>query len=154
MTHSLRRVAFSRNSRLKNPNSGKEDWNNDLIFFVKVTAGFLSKKTSWQDASGFSISFTIWQRGWKAGKMKNTIIVSWYSIQIRNGHDIGQNEIVWLVTFRFTYLLHTSGNKLILLQKYMSVGGVGKKKLQIFVKTWSRKQRFFPVLRHSVLFLM
>lgn len=132
MTHSLRRVAFSRNPRLKNPNSGKEDWNNDLIFFVKVTAGFLSKKTSWRDASGFSISFTIWQRGWKAGKMKNTIIVSWYSIQIRNGHDIGQNEIVWLVTFRFTYLLRNSGNNAHSSPKIYVSGWSGKKEAPNF----------------------
>lgn len=37
---------FFRHPRFKNANSGKEDQDNDLIFIVKVTAGFLSNKAS------------------------------------------------------------------------------------------------------------
>lgn len=43
------------------------------------------------------------------GKMENEmIVVSCYSIQIRNEHDMGPYEIIWLMEFRFTCLLHNS----------------------------------------------
>lgn len=54
--------------------------------------------------------------------------------------DIGW-QIIWLIKFRFTYILHNSRNNAFFYQKYIWLyrwAEGGKMELQLFVTTWNR----------------